>query len=92
MNYINNIIGKTNYGSYLDTCLTSNEKGFISNIEIESNIYTNVSKIVIVNIDTMSNEFSDPNIKVLPQSYQTNKKYNEPLIRVKNQTNINTKI
>ena len=49
-------------------------------------------KLVIGNIDTMSGEFSDPDIKVLPQSYQTSGKYNEPSIRVKNQTSVKTKI
>ena len=92
LSYIDGVIGKSNYGSYTGTCLSSNEKGFVSGIEIESNIYTNVSKIVIGNIDTMSGEFFGPDIKVLPQSYQTSGKYNEPLIRVKNQTSVKTKI
>ena len=92
LSYIDGVVGKTNYGSYTDTCLTSNEKGFVSGIEIESNLYTNVSRIVVGNIDTDYSGFSESDLSVIPQSYQTSGTYNDPLIKVKNQTNTKTKI
>ena len=92
LSFVNGVVGKTNYGSYTDTCLTSNEKGFVSGIEIESNIYTNVSKIVVGNIDSNYSGFSNSDLSVIPQSYQTSGTYNDPLIRLKNQTVTKTKI
>ena len=88
------LVGSTKkYSSsgYTNTCLLPNGNGYVSGIEIISNIYTNVSKIVVGNITTTSG-LSDSDLSVIPQSYQTSGTYNDPLIKVTNQTSIKTKI
>ena len=82
---------KYSSSGYTDTCLSPNGNGYVSGIEIISNIYTNVSKIVVGNITTTSG-LSDSDLSVIPQSYQTSGTYNDPLIKVTNQTSIKTKI
>ena len=84
-------IKKLSSSGYTDTCLSPNGNGYVSGIEIISNIYTNVSKIVVGNITTTSG-LSDSDLSVIPQSYQTSGTYNDPLIKVTNQTNIKTKL
>jgi len=91
-NYIYGSMKKYSSSGYTNTCLSPNGNGYVSGIEIISNIYTNVSKIVVGNIDTFSSGLSDSDLSVIPQSYQTSGTYNEPLIKVTNQTNIKTKI
>jgi hypothetical protein len=90
--YLNGSMKKYSSSGYTDTCLLPNGNGYVYGIEIISNIYTNVSKIVVGNIDTDSSGFSDSDLSVLPQSYQITGTYNEPLIKVTNQTSIKTKI
>ena len=84
-------IKKFSSSGYTDTCLSPNGNGYVSGIEIISNIYTNVSKIVVGNITTTSG-LSDSDLSVIPQSYQTSGTYNDPLIKVTNQTSIKTKL
>ena len=38
--YVDGSVGKSSFGFYTDTCLTYNEQGFVSGIEIVTNIYT----------------------------------------------------
>lgn len=90
--YLDGSIKKLSSSGYTGTCLSPNGNGYVSGIEIISNIYTNVSKIVVGNIDTFSSGLSDSDLSVIPQSYQTSGTYNDPLIMVTNQTNIKTKI
>ena len=92
LSYLDGSIKKLSSSGYTSTCLLPNGNGYVSSIEIISNIYTNVSKIVVGNIDTDSSGFSDSDLSVLPQSYQISGTYNDPLIKVTNQTNIKTKI
>ena len=89
--YLDGSMKKISSG-YTDTCLSPNGSGYVYGIEIISNIYTNVSKIVVGNIDTDSSGFSDSDLSVLPQSYQISGTYNDPLIKVTNQTSIKTTI
>ena len=91
INYIYGSMKKYSSSGYTDTCLLPNGNGYVSGIEIISNIYTNVSKIVVGNITTTSG-LSDSDLSVIPQSYQTSGTYNDPLIKVTNQTNIKTKL
>jgi len=91
ISFLDGSIKKLTSSGYTDTCLLPNGNGYVSGIEIISNIYTNVSKIVVGNITTISG-LSDSDLSVIPQSYQTNGTYNDPLIKVTNQTNIKTKI
>ena len=90
--YLDGSMKKYSSSGYTDTCLSPNGNGYVSGIEIISNIYTNVSKIVVGNIDTFSSGLSDSDLSVIPQSYQTSGTYNDPLIMVTNQTSIKTKI
>ena len=90
--YLDGSIKKLSSSGYTDTCLLPNGNGYVSSIEIISNIYTNVSKIVVGNIDTSSSVFYDSDLSVLPQSYQISGTYNDPLIKVTNQTSIKTTI
>jgi len=90
--YLDGSIKKLSSSGYTRTCLSPNGNGYVSGIEIISNIYTNVSKIVVGNIDTFSSGLSDSDLSVIPQSYQTSGTYNDPLIKVTNQTNIKTKL
>jgi hypothetical protein len=90
--YLDGSIMERSSSGYTDTCLLPNGNGYVSSIEIISNIYTNVSKIVVGNIDTGSSGFSDSDLSVLPQSYQISGTYNDPLIKVTNQTSIKTTI
>ena len=92
INYIYGSMKKYSSSGYTNTCLSPNGNGYVSGIEIISNIYTNVSKIVVGNIDTSSSGFYDSDLSVIPQSYQTSGTYNDPLIKVTNQTNIKTKL
>ena len=92
INYIYGCMKKYSSSGYTNTCLSPNGNGYVSGIEIISNIYTNVSKIIVGNIDTDSSGFSDSDLSVIPQSYQTSGTYNDPLIKVTNQTSIKTKI
>ena len=92
ISFLDGSIKKYSSSGYTGTCLSPNGNGYVSGIEIISNIYTNVSKIVVGNIDTFSSGLSDSDLSVIPQSYQTSGTYNEPLIKVTNQTNIKTKI
>ena len=92
LSYLDGSIKKLSSSRYTDTCLLPNGNGYVSSIEIISNIYTNVSKIVVGNIDTGSSGFSDSDLSVLPQSYQISGTYNDPLIKVTNQTSIKTTI
>ena len=89
--YLDGSIKKLSSSGYTGTCLSPNGNGYVSGIEIISNIYTNVSKIVVGNITTTSG-LSDSDLSVIPQSYQTSGTYNDPLIKVTNQTNIKTKL
>ena len=100
--YVNGSVGKTN-DIYSSTCLSSNEKGFFSSIELDcskyvvtnciENIYTNLSKIVIESIYSDTSGFSDPEMKVLPHSYGIEYgKYNNPYIWVQGYTNFDTTI
>ena len=89
--YLDGSIKKLTSSGYTNTCLLPNGNGYVSGIEIISNIYTNVSKIVVGNITTTSG-LSDSDLSVIPQSYQTSGTYNDPLIKVTNQTNIKTKL
>ena len=90
--YLNGSMKKYSSSGYTDTCLLPNGNGYVYGIEIISNIYTNVSKIVVGNIDTSSSGLYDSDLSVIPQSYQTSGTYNDPLIKVTNQTSIKTKI
>ena len=92
INYIYGSMKKYSSSGYTNTCLSPNGNGYVSGIEIISNIYTNVSKIVVGNIDTSSSGFYDSDLSVIPQSYQTSGTYNDPLIKVTNQTSIKTTI
>ena len=92
INYIYGSMKKYSSSGYTNTCLSPNGNGYVSGIEIISNIYTNVSKIIVGKIDTDSSGFYDSDLSVIPQSYQTSGTYNDPLIRVTNQTNIKTKL
>ena len=92
ISYLFGSIKKYSSSGYTSTCLLPNGNGYVSGIEIISNIYTNVSKIVVGNIDTDSSGFYDSDLSVIPQSYQTSGTYNDPLIKVTNQTNIKTKL
>jgi len=89
--YLNGSMKKYSSSGYTDTCLLPNGNGYVRGIEIISNIYTNVSKIVVGNITTTSG-LSDSDLSVIPQSYQTSGTYNDPLIKVTNQTSIKTKL
>ena len=89
--YLDGSMKKYSSSGYTDTCLLPNGNGYVSGIEIISNIYTNVSKIVVGNITTTSG-LSDSDLSVIPQSYQTSGTYNDPLIKVTNQTSIKTTI
>jgi len=89
--YLDGSMKKYSSSGYTNTCLLPNGNGYVSGIEIISNIYTNVSKIVVGNITTTSG-LSDSDLSVIPQSYQTSGTYNDPLIKVTNQTNIKTKL
>ena len=91
ISYLDGSIKKYSSSGYTDTCLLPNGNGYVSGIEIISNIYTNVSKIVVGNITTTSG-LSDSDLSVIPQSYQTSGTYNDPLIKVTNQTSIKTKL
>ena len=91
ISFLDGSIKKLTSSGYTNTCLLPNGNGYVSGIEIISNIYTNVSKIVVGNITTTSG-LSDSDLSVIPQSYQTSGTYNDPLIKVTNQTNIKTKI
>ena len=92
ISFLDGSIKKLTSSGYTNTCLLPNGNGYVSGIEIISNIYTNVSKIVVGNIDTYSSGLSDSDLSVIPQSYQTSGTYNDPLIKVTNQTSIKTKI
>ena len=92
ISFLDGSIKKYSSSGYTNTCLSPNGNGYVSGIEIISNIYTNVSKIVVGNIDTFSSGLSDSDLSVIPQSYQTSGTYNDPLIKVTNQTSIKTKI
>ena len=92
ISYLDGSIKKLSSSGYTGTCLSPNGNGYVSGIEIISNIYTNVSKIVVGNIDTFSSGLSDSDLSVIPQSYQTSGTYNDPLIKVTNQTSIKTKL
>ena len=92
ISYLNGSMKKYSSSSYTDTCLSPNGNGYVSGIEIISNIYTNVSKIVVGNIDILSTELYDSDLSVIPQSYQISGTYNDPLIKVTNQTSIKTTI
>ena len=90
--YLDGRTKKLSSSGYTNTCLSPNGNGYVSGIEIISNIYTNVSKIVVGYIDTSSSGIYDSDLSVIPQSYQTSGTYNDPLIRVTNQTSIKTKL
>jgi len=90
--YLDGSIMERSSSRYTDTCLLPNGNGYVSGIEIISNIYTNVSNIVVGNIDISSSIFYDSDLSVLPQSYQISGTYNDPLIKVTNQTSIKTTI
>jgi hypothetical protein len=90
--YLDGRTKKLSSSGYTNTCLSPNGNGYVSGIEIISNIYTNVSKIVVGYIDTSSSGLYDSDLSVIPQSYQTSGTYNDPLIRVTNQTSIKTKL
>ena len=92
ISFLDGSIKKYSSSGYTGTCLSPNGNGYVSGIEIISNIYTNVSKIIVGNIDTDSSGFYDSDLSVIPQSYQTSGTYNDPLIKVTNQTNIKTKL
>jgi hypothetical protein len=92
ISFLDGSIKKLTSSGYTNTCLLPNGNGYVSGIEIISNIYTNVSKIIVGNIDTDSSGFYDSDLSVIPQSYQTSGTYNDPLIKVTNQTNIKTKL
>ena len=92
LSYLDGSIKKLSSSGYTDTCLLPNGNGYVSSIEIISNIYTNVSKIVVGNIDILSTELYDSDLSVIPQSYQISGTYNDPLIKVTNQTSIKTTI
>jgi hypothetical protein len=92
ISYLDGSIKKLSSSGYTDTCLSPNGNGYVSGIEIISNIYTNVSKIVVGYIDTSSSGLYDSDLSVIPQSYQTSGTYNDPLIKVTNQTSIKTKL
>jgi len=90
--YLDGSIKKLSSSGYTNTCLSPNGNGYVSGIEIISNVYTNVSKIVVGYIDTSSSELYDSDLSVIPQSYQTSGTYNDPVIKVTNQTSIKTKL
>ena len=90
--YVDGSVGKKS-GNYTNTCLTYNEQGFVSGIKNVTNLYTNISKIVISSIDLDSVGYFDPELKVIPQSYQTSGSDNELItVSVTNQTGVKTNI
>jgi hypothetical protein len=92
VSYLDGSVGRWGSSSiYTDTCLSSNQSGIFSGIEIEDSIYDDVSKIVVGQVDGYSGMKSAP-VRVIPQSYQTYGSYREAFVKIKNLKTTKTKV
>jgi len=89
--YVDGSIGVVDGSTYTGTCLNNQEEGYVGGIQI-GDFYTKVSKIVVSKIEYSPRKISEPSVNLKPLYYTTSGTYKTPIVRVKNDSDIDVDI